>query len=145
VAQYATEAELISLQIPTAALAGVTAMGIDPEDHLIQASGKVDTYLRGRYRLPLSAPYPDEIKMVTLQLAAYTIICARGFDANEPADVTFRMQYDDAIMWLREIAAGKVSLDVAADATPTVHDGRPVVRSRARTSTDRFRDIDDDC
>lgn len=141
--QYATQSELTSLQIPAAALAGVTASGINPDDHLVQASGKVDTYLRGRYSLPLTAPYPNEIKMVTLQLAAYTIICARGFDANDPADVTFRMQYDDAIMWLREIAAGKVNLALAADATPTVHDGRPVVRSRVRTSTDRFRDIDD--
>jgi phage gp36-like protein len=130
--QYAAESDLISLQIPAAALAGITTAGIDPDDHLTKASGKVDSYLRGRYRLPLAAPYPDEIVTAACAIGAYTIMCARGFDPENGTHVNIRMQHDDALAWLKEVAAGRVNLDLQSDATGGSHDGGPIVRSQSR-------------
>lgn len=141
--QYATVANLTSLVIPAAALAGITAAGISPDEHLIKASGKVDSYLRGRHRLPLAAPYPDEIIANTCQIAGYTILCARGFDPTNGADVNVRMQHDDAIRWLRDVASGLVNLAMGADATTSAHDGGPIVSSKSRTEIGDFRDEED--
>jgi|SRR5688572_134319 len=141
--QYATVSNLTSLVIPALALAGMTAAGIVPDDHLTKASGKVDSYLRGRYRLPLTAPYPDEIIANVCQIAGYTILCARGFDPTNHSDMNIRMQHDDAIRWLRDVASGLVNLADTADAT-SAHDGGPIVSSRNRTDIGAFRD-DEDC
>lgn len=130
--QYATEANLINLQIPAAALAGITSAGIDPDDHLTATAGKIDSYLRGRYRLPLTAPYPDEIVVANAALGAYSIMCACGFDPENGTHVNIRMQHDDTIAWLKEVAAGKVNLDLDADGTGGTHDGGPIVRSQSR-------------
>ena len=54
---YSTEAEFNALGLPAVALDGAT----DTSDYRDAAQGQIDSYLRGRYRLPLVAPYPPEI------------------------------------------------------------------------------------
>lgn len=130
--QYATSAEFALIGLPPIALSGFTG---DVDAHLTAASGVVDSYLRGRYRLPLSSPYPQEIIHVVCNLAAYSVLSIRGFDPTNGQDANYRMKYDDAMAWLERVAGGRVSLALEADATPTAHDGGPIVSSRSTRST----------
>lgn len=134
---YVSTAEFNALGLPAAALSGFTG---DPDDFAAAASGTVDSYLRGRYKLPLSEPYPQEIKRATAVLMAYDLLSVRGFDAENGSDQNTLIRYEKTIEWLNMVAAGKVNLSVAADATPNVADGGPSVRSRTRDSAERFRD-----
>lgn len=135
--QYATEAEFEVLGLPAVALDGFTG---SVDDHLTAASGVVDSYLRGRYRLPLAEPYPQEIITATCVIAAWSILNVRGFDPSAASDVNVRTRYEDIIGrpmqkgWLQQLAAGLINLDLAADASSGHHDGGPRVSSRGRRS-----------
>lgn len=124
----ATLADLAALNLPPAATEGMTSG--DLQQHLDAASATVDGYLRGRHVLPLSSPPPAEIVAVECNIAAYTIVSRRGFDPANGTDANLRMRYQDALDWCRNVAAGRICLSSAADATPALHDGRPLVRSR---------------
>lgn len=124
--QYATSAELQNFGLPAAALTGISTAIQD--QHLTLASGRVDSYLRGRYSLPLTAPYPDEIKSAVCSIAAYTLLKRRGYNPDA-YDSNFRDEYLSTLEWLDALSQGRVNLDVEADATPNVQEGRPSVYS----------------
>lgn len=124
--QYATTAELANFGIPAAALTGISAA--IQNQHLTLASGRLDSYLRGRYSLPLAVPYPDEVKMAVCNIAAYTLLKRRGFNPDA-YDSNFRDEYLSTLEWLDKLSEGKVSLDVHADATPGTQEGRPAIYS----------------
>ena len=124
--QYATTTDLADFGLPTDALAGVSSAV--QNKHLQFASGKIDSYLRGRYKLPLSTT-PDEIKAACLAIAAYTVLKRRGFNPDA-YDNNFRDEYLTTIDWLDKLSDGRVNLDIAADATPATSEGRPSVVSR---------------
>lgn len=125
-AMYASTTDLANLGLPAEALSGVSLTV--QEAHLTKASGKIDSYLRSRHSLPLGAPYPDEVIDCCVSLAAYTLLVRRGFNPDE-YDSNFRQQYDDALEWLRDLAAGRASLADTADATATTAEGAPRVTS----------------
>jgi phage gp36-like protein len=124
--QYATATELQNFGIPAAALSGISPT--IQNQHLTLASGKIDSYLRGRYSLPLVSPFPDEIIAATCALAAYTLLKRRGFNPDA-YDSNFRDEYLSTLEWLVMLSEGKVNLCVDADATPTTQEGRPSVYS----------------
>lgn len=141
---YASDAQFDQFGLPPAALDGWAG---NKTDHLTLASGKVDSYLRGRYRVPLPGPtYPGEIVEAVCAIAAFTIIQSRGFDPSSGSDQTVRERYLDQVGrpglkgWLQQLAEGKVNLDLGADVTPGVHDGGPIVRSRAASSASAYDD-----
>lgn len=136
--QYATTTELQNFGIPVAALTGITAA--IQNSHLTLASGFIDSYLRGRYSLPLAVPYPDEIKRATCNIAAYTLLKRRGFNPDA-YDSNFRDEYLSTLEWLDKLSEGKVNLDIAADATPTVQEGRPSIYSAGYPYT--FGEVED--
>lgn len=138
-AARATSADFAVHGLPATALDGFAG---DVDDYLTTAAGVVDSYLRGRYLLPLSSPYPPEVVECECVLAAYTLISVRGFDPEDSSDVNIKLRYDDKVKWLREIARGRASLDLATDAQadPTSAGG-PIVSSRTRTSSDPFRGL----
>jgi phage gp36-like protein len=125
---YSTEADFLVLGLPAVALDGVT----DTSDWRSAAAGQIDSYLRGRYRLPLVAPYPAEIVEVECKLAAYGFISNRGFDPEAGANQNIVLRYKDARDWLKALSEGKVNLDVAADQTSARAEGGPIVASRSR-------------
>lgn len=135
---YATTAEFNALGLPALALNGFSG---DVEDHLQAASGTVDSYLRGKHALPLTSPYPQEIIQATCSIAAYSVLSIRGFDPEDGANRNVRARYEDAIRFLTAISKGDLNLALDADATPTVHDGRPIVRSKTRNTSRRFRGL----
>ncbi len=70
---------------------------------LADADAEVDSYLTGRYSLPLS-PVPGNIARLAAAIARYRLL---GDAVTEIA----RKDYEDARAWLREVAAGRVQID----------------------------------
>ena len=136
--QYCTPLQLTLVGLPTEALDGVS---FDVESHIEAASAVVDSYLRGRYTVPLASPYPLEIVLATAVIAAWNIINVRGYDPENGTDRMIRVRYEDTLTgrpgqksWLQSIADAKVNLAVTADTTPATYEGGPSVRSRRRGS-----------
>lgn len=127
---YSTEAEFNVLGLPAVALDGAT----DTSDYRDAAQGQIDSYLRGRYRLPLVVPYPPEIIEVECKLAAYSFISNRGFDPEAGANQNIVLRYKDARDWLKALSEGKVNLDVAADQTAARAEGGPILASRTQAT-----------
>lgn len=138
--QYASRAELAAKNLPAAALEEVDRKTID--EILVSNSGLVDTYLRGRYRLPLTGAlpvegqspntYPPEIVAAVLALTAFDVLTYRGSNPDE-YDTNFRTKRDFYLGtqgqkgWLDKLSAGAVSIDASLDATPTTYEGGAVV------------------
>jgi phage gp36-like protein len=131
-ASRATEAEFNALGLPAVALDGFSG---DVQDHLDAASAKVDSHIRGRYLLPLVAPYPPEIVEAECVLAAYSLLSIRGFDPEAGANQNVVQRYKDTMKWLGALSEGKVSLAIEADSTSDTYEGGPKVRSRSSRST----------
>ena len=128
---YSTEAEFNALGLPAVALDGAT----DTSDYRDAAQGQIDSYLRGRYRLPLVAPYPPEIIETECKLAAYSFLSNRGFDPEAGANQNIVLRYKDAVGWLKAMSEGKVNLAVEADQTAARAEGGPIITSRRRGRT----------
>lgn len=75
---------------------------------LADADAEIDSYLTGRYALPLS-PVPANIGRVAASIARYRLL---GDAVTEVA----RKHYEDARAWLKDIAAGRAQIE---GATPT--------------------------
>jgi phage gp36-like protein len=123
---YSTEQQFLLLGLPAVALDGVT----DTSSWRDAAQGQIDSYLRGRYRLPLVSP-PEEIIEVECKLAAYSFLSNRGFDPEAGANQNVVLRYKDAVGWLKAMSEGKVNLAVEADQTAARAEGGPIISSRA--------------
>lgn len=97
---------------------------------LEDASAEVDSYLRGRYSLPLASP-PAELTGPTCAIAMYRLVPNRRAEDVEE----IRNRYKDAVAFLSRVAEGKVVLDTngAADGTGALGHGRTTVLSSAAT------------
>lgn len=125
---YSTESEFQALGLPAVALDGAT----DTSDWRDAAQGRIDSYLRGRYLLPLDSPYPPEIVDTECAIAAYLFLSNRGFDPEAGANQNIVLRYKDAMKWLNDLAAGKINLAITADGTDDTSEGGPIVRSNRR-------------
>ena len=76
---------------------------------LARTDGLIDGYLAGRYVLPL-ATVPKVLNTVACDIARY-------FLYEDAAPERVRQAYDDALRWLRDVAAGKflLPMDPLAD------------------------------
>lgn len=85
------------------------------EDALTQAiryaSSEVDSYLSGRYAVPLSGDIPPVIMMVTGDIVRYRLT---GADVSEKSPILAR--YKAAVDWLKNAASGVISLPCAGTA-----------------------------
>lgn len=137
--QYPTLEDLQDTGLPPGALEGLP----DPEKFLVNASAHVDSYLRGRYALPLVAPYPSELVRAALAIACYDIMFFRGFDSeSQDMLIVDRFQYYTGKPgqkgWLDKVSTGLVNLSVSSDATPGVSEGAPIVSSSNSVSLGSF-------
>lgn len=93
----------------------------DPEDRetvneavvqaaITDASGEIDSYLGGRYALPIIDAVPDMLRAGCMDLARY-----RLYDDHSPEVVTQRR--NDFVTWLNRVAMGHVQLPLSAPAT----------------------------
>lgn len=80
------------------------------EGALGDADAKIDSYLVGRYALPLAA-VPKPLKLFACDIARYLL-----HDNHATEQVTKR--YDDAIRFLERVAKGDISIGATAAGTP---------------------------
>ena len=76
---------------------------------LQEASVTIDTYLRKRYRVPLDLPAPSEIQRACCLMARYDL--SLGGERN-PSEQT-KQNRDETVSWLKGIARGDMTLDLA--------------------------------
>ncbi|UAW08051.1 hypothetical protein [Myxococcus phage Mx4 ts27htf-1hrm-1] len=117
-ARYASLQDLYSLGVPQAALEG-EASPEEQEQGLEAACDLVDSYLSGRFVLPLTAHGRDLTRAAAI-IAAYDLMTGRGYNpANQGDDSTqLDKRYEATIEWLRDIAKGIVK-PVVTDSSPT--------------------------
>jgi phage gp36-like protein len=96
------------------------------------ASEVVDSYLRDRYRLPLSAWGVDIIRTTAL-IAVYDLLVVRGYNPSAGADVNVRLRYEDALKWLQMVARQEIQANV----TPMQHDAAGFDDPRVLTNANR--------
>lgn len=97
------EDELIALTAPLDATAPDAAMA---GQALADASAVIDGYLASRYALPLET-VPALLEPLCCDIARYRL--AAGGSVHLPTDIQ-RQRYDDALIWLAQVAAGKIGL-----------------------------------
>lgn len=104
--QYATLADLESVGLPPLALQGRS--DAQKLQALIDASSVVDSYLSTRFTLPLTT-FGRDIVRATLAIVAYDLLYSRGFQPGAVDSDATKVRYDDAVKWLRDVAAGKAT------------------------------------
>ena len=91
---------------------------------LADADALVNGYVAGRYAVPL-APVPDNVPRLACAVARYYLL---GDAATEQA----RRDFEDALAWLKGVAAGSIPLPKAAEAEVPATGGTPVTRTSAK-------------
>lgn len=77
---------------------------------LEEASGTIESYCRERYKLPLAAS--EQLEALCLDMAVYKLFLRR-----RKMPEAIRVAYEDAIAFLKDVAAGKAGLDQQATST----------------------------
>lgn len=81
--------------------------------HLTDASELADAYLSQRgYEVPLTT-VGNDLKGAICKIALYTAMTAYGYNPNSQAEEAVRMQYEDAMAFLRDVAKGVANLNTA--------------------------------
>lgn len=93
------------------------------------ADAAIDSYLAGRYTLPLAGTFPT-LKRIACDLARY-YLC--GADVTEVEAV--RNRYKDAIRYLESVRDGKIRLAADATGAPAAEPARIAVVGAERTFT----------
>lgn len=119
---YATQAQLCPLRLSQKDLAELTvdvpsgnpatdaaATAAIVSAALEEASGRVDSYCRSRYVTPLQPS--DDVVSLTLDIALYLLFSRRR---TQTITETVQARFDQAIAFLKDISAGRASLDQPA-------------------------------
>ena len=108
---YATQADLVPRRLTNQELVELTndAGGATVDETVVsnilaEASGTVDSYCRLRYTVPLQNS--EEVKALTLDIALYRLFLRRR---RVPEEI--KLAYDNAIAFLKDVAAGRAGLD----------------------------------
>jgi phage gp36-like protein len=114
-----TQAELVQLTCDdNSATVNTTSVSAALEE----ASGIVDSYCRDRYQTPLQAG--DDVKGKTLDIAMWLLFRRRR---NARNGEIIRQGYEDAIVFLKDVAAGRASLDQPVGDTPQTSVAGPTI------------------
>jgi phage gp36-like protein len=134
VSQYLGIYQFRQLLLPEAALRNVPSPVI--VQHIVKASAKVDSYIRGAATLPLvgaideaagTNTFPDEVQAATAAIARYKFLLWRGMRPDQ-FDQLVVDEYHDELSWLKDVSAGRANLAASADQT-LGYDPRPRVSS----------------
>lgn len=86
----------------------------------------INTYLRGRYTLPLTE-VPEELIAPAVAIVRYKLRSRTESVTQEITD-----GYNAAISWLKDIAAGRASLEIAEEDEPIPQRKRFATNTRTR-------------
>lgn len=130
--QYAVISDLTTYGLTSATLS--TIDNVTMTAHLNAASDLVDSYLNSRFDLPLQSWGPGLVQKVC-ELAAESVLTIRGFDPNDPGDMTIVMRGKAAREWLEGIQDGEITPVVAdSNATPGQFGGPNTLSSSTQPS-----------
>lgn len=96
---------------------GVADVGV-VDDACARASSFCDSYIGVKYDVPLN-PVPQVVVQHAGAIALYYLSADAGTLTDEK-----RRRYEDAVAWLRDLAAGKATLGLEEPAAPAI--ARPV-------------------
>lgn len=120
-ARYAAITDLFILGAPESAFrdASVPGWGFTDEQleaGLVASCDFVDSYLRGRFTLPLAA-FGLDLTRAACIISAYDLLTGRGYNPANQGDDSSQLdkRYESIVSWLKMIARGEV--------TPVVTDG----------------------
>lgn len=103
---YAVLNDVYNLGVPQAA---VTALSTAQQQAALDAANdEADSYLGGRFRLPLTA-WGTSLKLHVCARAAYTMLVVRGYNPDDDADKEIFNRSEQARKWFELIAKGEVT------------------------------------
>ena len=105
---YATLDDLDECGLPAGALSAIQPTV--RQKALDKASAYADGFLRDQATLPLTAPYDPSLVDAVCQIAAWRLLCLRGFNPDNPGDQVIRQGWSDAVAWLTRVANQQVKL-----------------------------------
>ncbi len=117
---YSVLEDLLKM-IPEEELAQITTeSGDDPDPAIVaeaisQADAEIDSYLGRRYQVPLS-PVPPRVKALSVDLAIYHLYSRRSV-----APPVRRQNYEAAVAFLKQVAAGQAVVEVSGGEPPGVN------------------------
>ncbi len=95
--QYATTTDLTNFGLNAISVANISPSVLTAQ--LIAASAMMDSHFAGRYNLPLVS-FDQSVTINCCYIAAWLVLSkSRGFNPDNPGDVTVRQSYEDAIAW----------------------------------------------
>lgn len=121
---YASTADLIALGLPATALGKLPPATVTAA--LGAATKRVDSYLRGRYALPLTA-WGSEITQATAVIAAFELMTVRGMGMSDGADALMLERYRMTIGWLEDVQKKAAHPDVTPQASQSPTYDMPIV------------------
>lgn len=91
------------------------------------ATDLCDSYLSVRFPVPVAEP-AGALRNAALAITVWRLASGSGFDVAS-ADKVIKLEYDDAVRWLRDVGAGKAGLpsSAATAETPSAPDVPVVV------------------
>lgn len=104
------------------------------ERALADATAEIDSYLAGRYTLPLPT-VPAVLVRLACDMAVYRITSEYGAGLTEER----RQRYEDAVAWLKRAASGDVSLGLPPHQEPAPSTTVPGLVSGKPRAFDRSR------
>lgn len=97
---YCTAQQLLSFALPAEAVQNLTTAQLQAECDA--ASTLADSYLRGRYALPLVS-FDIELSMQVAYIAAYNIMASRGYNPDAGADSIYKDRWLMAVEWFKGV------------------------------------------
>lgn len=120
---YATLSDLLKFGLNQATLNTATTDTPTQQAHLDAASDLADSYLKSKFKLPLTT-WGIGLTQKVCEIAAFTLICVRGFDPDNLADSQIVRRHDEAIKWFVKITEGEVTPPVVdSSGTPGQYGG----------------------
>ncbi|HII3786364.1 TPA: gp436 family protein [Pasteurella multocida] len=123
---YATQESLIKrytadVLLAVAMTAQKTLDEVKIQEALEDASQTIDSYLAGRYSLPL--------KQIPAVLERHCCYIARYFLEKNRATNQARQDYEDSIRYLEKVAAGTISLGISEQGETVESDNTAIIQS----------------
>lgn len=132
---YADRTDLVRLGLRAEALTGYPTASQDAA--LEAASDVADSYLRARYDLPLTS-WGDDLRRAVAAIAALDIMTTRGFNPSAGSDDILMRRQEQAIGWLKDVAANRATVS-GGNTTPTTSTRARAAGPSAATVASRDR------
>ena len=106
---YATLADVYNLGVPAGAVSAVAVA--TQQAALDAANAEADSYLSGRFKLPITV-WGMDIRLHVCARAAYTMLVVRGYNPDDGSDKNVLDRATQALTWLKAISAGDITPNV---------------------------------